>query len=79
MINFTKLKTVSKQRREETALEWRKIKMKRKYVTAFLMTLILIVAPVSDPFVTRVSAAENHISAAADVVDLYESDWDTVS
>ncbi|MCI8529170.1 MAG: LysM peptidoglycan-binding domain-containing protein [Lachnospiraceae bacterium] len=53
--------------------------MKRKYVTAFLMTLILIVAPVSDPFVTRVSAAENHISAAADVVDLNESDWDTVS
>ena len=53
--------------------------MKRRDITAFLTTLILIVAPVSDPFVTTVSAAENHDSATTDTIDLNESNWDAVS
>lgn len=55
--------------------------MRKKYITEFLLTLVLIVTPVSDPFVTRVSAAEseNATAGTSDNLDLNESGWDTVS
>ncbi len=53
--------------------------MKRKYITALLSTLVLIVAPVTDPFVPVVAAAQENAETPNDVLNLEESDWGTLS
>lgn len=53
--------------------------MRKKYITAFLSILVLIVTPISDPFVSTVSAAEADTADVSDVLELNKSDWDTIS
>lgn len=53
--------------------------MRKKWITAFLSTFLLIVTPISDPFMIMVSAAEAETDQPTDVLDPGESGWDTIS
>ena len=53
--------------------------MRKKYITAFLATLVLIVTPISDPFMSTAAAAEADTSKLSEVLEINELDWDIIS